>query len=51
MAAITDEPDSAQVLSEADWNDKSSLTRNPCYYSKTLAECAAWDFHRSHKPA
>ena len=51
MAAITDEPDSAQVLSEADWNDKSSLTRNPCYYSKTLAERAARNFHRSRKPA
>lgn len=51
MAAITDEPDSAQVLSAADWNDKSSLTRNPDYYSKTLAERAARNFHRSHKPA
>ena len=29
MAAITDEPDSHKVLTEADWNTKSSLTRNP----------------------
>lgn len=44
MAAITDEPESDRVLSEADWNEKSSLTRNPYYYSKTVAERAAWDF-------
>lgn len=51
MAAITDEPDASHVLSEADWNGKSSLTRNPYYYSKMLAERAAWDFHREHRPA
>lgn len=44
MAAITDEPESAHVLTEADWNEKSSLDRNPYYYSKTLAEKAAWAF-------
>jgi dihydroflavonol-4-reductase len=44
MAAVTDEPESDRVLTEADWNEKSSLTRNPYYYSKTLAERAAWDF-------
>ena len=43
VAAITDEPD-GRVLTEADWNTGSSLTRNPYYYSKTLAERAAWDF-------
>jgi dihydroflavonol-4-reductase len=43
MAAITDEPD-GRVLTEADWNTQSSLTRNPYYFSKTLAERAAWDF-------
>ena len=37
MAAITDEPD-GRVLTEADWNEGSSLDRNPNYYSKTLAE-------------
>jgi dihydroflavonol-4-reductase len=51
MAAITDEPDSDHVLTEADWNVKSSLERNPYYYSKTLAEKAAWDFVEKEKPA
>jgi dihydroflavonol-4-reductase len=40
-AAITDEPEN-RVYTESDWNVKSSLTRNPYYYSKTLAEEAAW---------
>jgi len=51
MAAITDEPDPARVLTEADWNDRSSLTRNPYYYSKAEAERAAWAFHAREKPA
>jgi dihydroflavonol-4-reductase len=51
VAAITDEPDGNQVLSEADWNTKSSLTRNPYYYSKAQAERAAWDFHRDNAPS
>lgn len=51
MAAITDEPDSAKILSEADWNTRSSLERNPYYFSKAEAERAAWDFHRVHQPA
>jgi dihydroflavonol-4-reductase len=42
MAAITDEPDSSRTLTEADWNTKSTLTRNPYYYSKVLAEREAW---------
>lgn len=50
MAAVTDEPGVA-VLTEADWNTKSSLSRNPYYYSKTLAERAAWDFMAAQKPA
>lgn len=50
MAAITDEPD-GRVLTEADWNTKSSLSRNPYYYSKTMAERAAWDFMKSVKPS
>jgi dihydroflavonol-4-reductase len=50
VAAITDEPD-GRVLTEADWNTGSSLTRNPYYYSKTLAERAAWDFMSREKPA
>ena len=44
MAAITDEPDENQLLTEDDWNDRSSLTRNPYYYSKTQAEREAWKF-------
>ena len=50
MAAITDEPDGSDVLTEADWNTKSSLTRNPYYLSKTLAERAAWAFVEENKP-
>ncbi len=44
IAAITDEPNSNKVFTESDWNTKSSLKRNPYYYSKTQAEKAAWDF-------
>jgi len=50
MAAVTDEPDANRVLTEADWNRSSSLTRNPYYYSKTLAERAAWRFVDEEKP-
>ena len=50
VAAITDEPD-GRVLTEADWNAQSSLTRNPYHYSKALAERAAWDFMKREKPA
>ncbi len=51
MAAITDEPESDHVLTEEDWNTRSSLERNPYYFSKTLAERAAWDFVKEEKPA
>jgi nucleoside-diphosphate-sugar epimerase len=50
MAAITDEPESDHVLTEKDWNTKSSLDRNPYYYSKTMAERAAWEFVEREKP-
>jgi len=50
MAAMTDQPDAAKALTEADWNTKSSLGRNPYYYSKTLAERAAWDFIEQQRP-
>ena len=50
MAAVTDEPDASRVLTEADWNEKSTLTRNPYYLSKTLAERAAWDFVARETP-
>lgn len=51
MAAVTDEPESGKVLTEADWNEKSSLQRNPYYYSKTLAERAAWAFVEERSPS
>ena len=50
MAAITDEPESDHVLTEADWNEKSSLERNPYYLSKTLAEREAWRFVKEEAP-
>ena len=43
VAAITDQAD-GHLNTENDWNTRSSLTRNPYYYSKTLAEQAAWQF-------
>jgi dihydroflavonol-4-reductase len=49
MAAVTDEPD-GRVLTEADWNTRSSLTRNPYYFAKSEAERAAWAFMETHKP-
>jgi dihydroflavonol-4-reductase len=51
MAAVTDEPDEGRVLTEADWNEKSTLQRNPYYLSKTLAERAAWAFMARERPA
>lgn len=51
MAAITDEPGSDRPLTEADWNEKSSLDRNPYYFSKTLAERAAWAFMNDRRPS
>jgi dihydroflavonol-4-reductase len=46
LAAITDEPDDQHVFTETDWNSKSSLSRNAYFYSKALAEQAAWHFMR-----
>ena len=46
LAAITDEPSDEYVFTETDWNSKSSLARNPYFYSKALAEQAAWGFMR-----
>jgi dihydroflavonol-4-reductase len=48
LAAITDAPP-GRALTEADWNEKSSLARNPYYFSKAQAERAAWDFVKEHK--
>lgn len=42
FAAVTDEPDG--TFDETQWNEASSLTRNPYYFSKVAAERAAWDF-------
>jgi dihydroflavonol-4-reductase len=39
------------VLTEADWNTRSTLDRNPYYLSKTLAERAAWDFMARERPS
>ena len=50
MAAVTDEPDKRIILTEADWNTRSSLTRNPYYFAKTEAERAAWTFMTREKP-
>ena len=49
VAAITDQAD-GHLNTESDWNTRSSLTRNPYYYSKTLAEQAAWQFMEAGKP-
>lgn len=49
MAAVTDEPD-GRILTENDWNTRSSLTRNPYYFSKAEAERAAWQFMKDHEP-
>jgi len=48
MAAVTDSPEG--TLNEDSWNTKSSLTRNPYYFSKTRAELAAWKFVSTEKP-
>jgi len=50
MAAITDEASNDITFSESNWNTKSNLKRNPYYYSKTLAERAAWDFVEQQSP-
>jgi dihydroflavonol-4-reductase len=50
MAAITDEPEGDHVLTEADWNTKSTLERNPYYLSKTLAEREGWRIVEEDKP-
>jgi dihydroflavonol-4-reductase len=42
LAAITDEPVTDRVFTEADWNERSTITRNPYYASKAAAERAAW---------
>ena len=46
FAAVTDKPEGR--FDENTWNESSSLTRNPYYFAKTLAERAAWDFAAAH---
>jgi len=48
MAAITDSPKG--LLTEQVWNTKSSLKRNPYYFSKVEAERAAWTFVATNNP-
>jgi len=42
--AIVDSPKEGHLYTEADWNDDSRLDKNPYYYSKVVAERAAWKF-------
>ena len=49
LAAITDEPD-GRLLSEEDWNTKSTLKRNAYYLSKAEAERSAWRFMEDANP-
>jgi len=51
VVAVYDEPVSGHVYTEKDWNETSSLTRNPYFYSKTLAERSAWDYVEKENPA
>jgi len=50
MAAVTDEPEKDKILSEKDWNTKSSLTRNPYYFSKVRGERVAWELMEKERP-
>jgi len=50
MAAISDEPQPNKVFTEEDWNERSTLVRNPYYLSKVKAERAAWKFVKSTTP-
>ncbi|KAL9651340.1 hypothetical protein ABK040_001292 [Willaertia magna] len=42
VAAVVHIAEPGKVYSEEDWNTGSSLNDNPYFYSKTLAEKAAW---------
>lgn len=44
MASITDEAKPGYVYTEKDWNTTSSVSRNPYFYSKTVAERYAWNY-------
>jgi len=49
VAAISDSGKKDYIYTEADWNTTSSLERNPYYYSKKLAEEAAWKYVKDNK--
>ena len=51
VAAVFDEPITGHVYTEKDWNETSSLTRSPYFYSKTMAERAAWDYVDEESPS
>lgn len=42
-------PSEGYVYTEKDWNTQSSLMNNPYFYSKRLAEQAAWRLWEEHK--
>ena len=44
IAALCDTPKDNKVYDESDWNDESSLNKNPYYYSKLCAEKEAWKY-------
>jgi dihydroflavonol-4-reductase len=44
VAAVTDQPEPERIYDASDWNERSSLTRNPYHFSKVSAERAAWAF-------
>lgn len=50
VAAVTDSPINGHVYTEDDWNEESTLNRNPYFYSKAEAERSAWRFVREYKP-
>lgn len=51
MAAISDEPHPTKVFTEDDWNERSTLDRNPYYLSKVKAEWEAWIFVKTTSPS
>ena len=53
VAAVSDCFDEwkTHVYSDKDWNTTSSLSRNPYYYSKVMAERWAWEFMDKQKPS
>jgi dihydroflavonol-4-reductase len=50
IAAVTDEPENGVTYDESHWNERSSLTRLPYYFSKVQAEKAAFKFMEDTKP-